>query len=269
MPERPGYVPESETRVTPERPRRHAIGPELMRLASELKVVDRSLAKRAEGMVRNGMVQKYLMPKVEWKDPEARHPSPKNRLDVLCIGSGKGHEAVEILMTVPGSEVTLVDPHDGHTETVKEMIRTLSDESKELPETVPGEDLREVDDASMDGIAMNFVLHDMNGAERRDAALEEAKRVLKDDGYLFVAEDLGETAAMAKKAARADRLINLEVIKRGEKMVESQKRWIDLFERNGFEVMETKDEYEGIEEDLAKGSPHIFFVLRKRREEAK
>ena len=240
-----------------------------MRLATELKVVDKSLAKRAEWMIESGRVQKYLMPKVEWVDPQARHPSPKNRVDVLCVGSGKGHEAVEILMMVPGSEVTLVDPHDGHTETVKEMIETLSDESKELSEEIPGEDLKNIEDGSMDGVTMNFTLHNVNGESRRAAALAEARRVLKADGYLFVAEDVPETEQETKRAALADRTINLEPVKRGEKKFMNVAEWTEYFDEHGFEIVETNDKPTSEKEDLAKDTDHVFFVLRKKKEPVK
>jgi ubiquinone/menaquinone biosynthesis C-methylase UbiE len=259
MSERPGYVPESESSVEPEKPRRHAIGPELMRFVNDLKISHDWLAERAEKMVEQARVQKYLMPKVEWKDPSVRHPSPKNRIDVLCMGSGKGHEAVEILMTVPGSEVTLVDPHDGHTQTVKEMIETLSDESKELSEQVAGENLKDIEDASMDGVTLNYVLHNMNGEARRAAVLAEARRVLKDDGYLFVAEDAPDTKKEVEEAKKSDRFINAEIKKRGEKEMMSADEWAKYLDGHGFEVVETN-----VEEN-PKEVRHAYFVLRKKR----
>ncbi|MBU0596898.1 class I SAM-dependent methyltransferase [Patescibacteria group bacterium] len=216
------------------------------------------LTERAEKEVKRLKIQEYLAPKIVYKDKLAG--KVEKGLSVLSIGSGKGNELDEIDQILPGVKVRGLDPHDFHTPSVAKRLKKLAHDTEYLPKEVVAENLIGIEDKSMDGITLQYVLHHID--ERlHSKIMEEVKRVLKNDGYLFVAEDAPKTEEEKRKTKTMDDRLNLTLPKPEKEVSGDTDKWTKLFQDNGFEVV---DNHEEVDSDKVRRS---FFVLKKKKEE--
>ncbi|MFA6429237.1 MAG: class I SAM-dependent methyltransferase [Patescibacteria group bacterium] len=236
-------------------PKRHGIKETLMRAVTR-GPVDKALTQRAEWMVEELKVGRYLAPKITYKEPGVLKPNNVEKgVTVVSIGSGKGHEMDEMDMILPGSNVIGLDPDDYMTKPVSERLRTLAHNAEYLQEHNRAEHMADIVDASADGVTFNFVLHDIDAA-RHDRIFDEVKRVLKKDGYLFIAEDLVDSKQEKVVAEREDRKLNIDLSTKSPQNYRSATEWEAFFQKHGFEVVENHEVKPG-------KVRHGFFVLRK------
>lgn len=235
-----------------EKPKRFDIGPIFIRETS-IGPVDKWLEKRTEWMVEAAGIQKYLGPKIKFEDKLAGKVEEGVR--VLSVGAGKGHEIDEMDKILPGSEIIGLDPNDFYTRPVKKRLKTLAHKASYLPETVKAEKLEGIEDISLDGVTLFFVLHHID-EQTHDAVLQEIKRVLKPDGKLFVAEDLVDGEEERKIVEMTDRKLNLEFSHDNPHFYRNIEQWKEFFEKHGFKVVE-------VNEKKSDKVRHGFFVLEK------
>ena len=232
--------------------KRFNIGPRIIRMISR-GPVDKWLERRAEWMVDTSGIQKHLGPKIIFQDRLAG--TVKKGVRVLSIGSGKGHELDEMDKVLPGSEIIGLDPHDFYTDSVRHRIRALAHKVSYLPETISAEKLEGIEDESLDGVTLFFVLHHMN-YENQNAVLQEIKRVLKPDGKVFIAEDLVDNEEEKKTVETIDRKLNIELHEDDPHCYRSINQWKKFFKKHGYNIIEIKEE----KPDKVR---HGFFVLEK------
>lgn len=251
MPEKPPFKP-SEF----EKPRRFEAGPRAIRGLSNI-FSENSLRKRIDQVVSSSRIKEYLAPKIEYSDKLAG--KVKKGVEVTCVGAGKGHEIDEIDALLPGSKVTGLDPHDFYMTPVKKRLETLAHNASYLPENLTAQNMEGIKDESQDGLTMYFVLHHMD-KENQSLALKEAYRVLKKDGYLFVAEDLARDKKEAKKNKIIDKIVNVEIKDRPHNYKNTDK-WEGYFAEHGFKIVDRHEE-----QHMAR---HGYFVLQKIKPESK
>lgn len=246
--------PELEARA----PKRHGIKERLMRAVTR-GPIDKALVQRADWMVEELKIGRYLAPKIKYKEPGVLKPNNiEQGVTVVSIGSGKGHEMDEMDMILPGSKVIGLDPDDYMTRPVAERLQTLAHDAEYLKEHNRAEHMADIVDGSADGVTFNFVLHDIEAA-RHERIFDEVKRVLKTDGYLFVAEDLVDSKQEKAVAEREDRKLNIDLSSTSPQNYRSEAEWKDFFGDQGFEVVESHEVKPG-------KVRHGFFVLRKKEE---
>lgn len=247
-----------------EQPRstRHDLRESVIRWASQFKPVDKALQQRAEWMIEQTRVQKYLAPKIVYKEPGVlKQNNVEQGVSVLCLGAGKGHEMDEIDQLLPGSEVVGIDPHDYMTKSVADRLEKLAHSASYLGEHFRAEHLPGIEDGSMDGVTLNFVLHHID-KKQHEQILQEIKRVLKRDGYVFMAEDLADDSAEAALVEKIDRRVNMEICAEAPHNYRSLEQWKDYFDEHGLEVVEAH-------EIKPQEVRHGFFVLRQKTEPSK
>ena len=99
--------------------------------------------------------------------------------------------------------------------------------------------------------------------ELADQVIDEAKRVLKDDGYIFITEDIVENEEEKKLTEDVDRKLNWES-KDAEHSYKGDKEWQDYFEQKGLELVDKKM----FESESKKGKiKHASYVLRMKTAE--
>lgn len=239
-----------------EQPKRHNLGPTLLREVS-IGPIDSSLSKRAEWMIGALKVKDYLSHKMERNE---RGEVTKG-VTVLSVGSGKGHELEELDMHLPKSRIIGVDPHDHMTRPVERRLKEQAHDCCYLDETYSAENLSVIKDKSIDGIVYCFVLHHII-EEKHDLVVNELNRVIKDDGYVFLAEDLVDNTEEHKKTERVDRLLNVEVRQNDVHNYRNIEDWKSFFNEHGFNFVDAN------EEKSKSGVRHGFFVFQKRTNEA-
>jgi len=177
---------------------------------------------------------------------------------VLCIGAGKGHEMEAILNEFPGVKVTGLDPHDNIGPPVEARMKEAGRDVQYLHETVHAGELNGVADRSVDAATLFFVLHHVEPTEY-DAVMSELRRVLKDNGKVYVAEDLVDSEEERKLVEWEDRKANLELFKGTPHNYKNESRWREFFEKEGFVMKRAKEVKPG-------KVRHGFFVLVKKVE---
>lgn len=237
--------------------KRNSLGAKAMRLVSE-GLVDKALQKRAEWIAESLNIKKYLEPKIKFADKLAG--KVEQGVSVLSVGSGKGHEMDELDQLLPGSKIRGLDPNDYTTRPVRKRLDKLAHDAKYLSEDVSAENLKGIDSGSMDGVLFSFVLHHID-TEKYDKVMSELNRVLKDDGYVFIAEDLVDPSSEKEKKTteKMDRLWNMELSGQAPHNYQDLDKWEKFFEKSGFEVVEAN------EQKPAKVR-HGFMVLKKKIE---
>lgn len=190
-----------------------------------------------------------LEPKA-WPDPS--HP---RRIEILCLGAGKGHEIAALREALPSAVVRGVDPHDHYAPPVARRLENDYD-AMYLHERVSADDLQEIQDKSQDAVTLFFVFHHMELNEQ-ERTLAEISRVLKNDGFVYVAEDLVGNETERHATERADRRINAELAD-GPHEYRNQEEWMTLFARQGFDVVR-------FHETKPSTVRHGWFTLKRRQ----
>jgi len=226
--------------------KRHDFGARLMRETTRWKV-DEWLRQRAKWMLEEAEVVRELLPKVRFEGSETKGPT------VVFIGAGKGHEMEETERLIPSAKLIGLDPHDHYAPPVEARLKELGADATYLHESVRGDDLQGIPDASVDGLTLFFVLHHVEEGGH-DGMMSELRRVLKPDGRVFVAEDIVENDSERAVTERADRLINLELAE-GPHNSRGTTDWVGYFDRHGFEVVRQHEVRPG-------KVRHGFFVLK-------
>ncbi len=217
---------------------------------------DKILEKRADWMIEELRVGRFLAPKIKYIEPGVlKQNNIKQGLTVVSIGAGKGHEMDEMDKILPGSKMIGLDPHDYMTVPVAKRLKTLAHDASYLGTHNRAEHMVDVADASADGVTLNFVLHHIDES-RHGRILDEIKRVLKKDGFLFMAEDLVNSKEEQKLVEREDRKINMEISADSTHNYRSSQQWVDFFKQHGFEIVDQHEVKPG-------KVRHGFFVLRQ------
>ena len=128
----------------------------------------------------------------------------------LDIGTGMGYIAKEIVrkMKSKGEPVTYVigidnrfafssNLRNGNDE--DSLLKFVNADAKELP----------FPDKSFDNVSFFFSFHHMSKEGDIECSLREALRVLKDNGKIFVAEDIVETPEERENALAIDRMMEI------------------------------------------------------------
>jgi len=211
-------------------------------------------------MIDQLQIAKYLQPKIVFKEPGVLKPNNiEQGVTVVSVGSGKGHEMDEMDMLLPGSTILGLDPDDYMTTPVENRLKTLAHDSRYLDVHNRAEDMKDIPDASADGMTFNFVMHHID-ASQHEQIFKEIHRVLKKDGYLFMAEDLVDSEEEKKTVEREDRKINMEISAESPHNYRSVPEWNAFFRKHGFEVVEQHEVKPG-------KVRHGFFVLRQIQEQ--
>jgi len=177
---------------------------------------------------------------------------------VLFIGAGKGHEMEAVLNEFPGVKATGLDPHDYFGPPVERRLKEAGHDVQYLHETVHAGELKEVADHSVDAVTLFFVLHHVDPSEY-SGVMEELRRVLKDNGKIFIAEDLVDSQEEAAVVEWEDKKINAEVFSSSPHNYKSTEGWRQFFEKEGFTMKRVKEVKPG-------KVRHGFFVLVKKVE---
>jgi len=217
--------------------------------ASELPPFDRILQKRAEWFIDETEIEKYLKEDGEYLD----------------VGVGMGHITQRILEDMEKQKKPLkaycgIDIGAKPLRKVqrREQARQEEKSSKNpmnfswaTAESLPFKE------QSLDGISFIFSIHHMD-KKKMDEVFEEAKRVIKKDGYIFIAEDIVETEEQRRITEKTDRRLNWES-KDAEHNYKGDQEWKEYFDDMGLELVDGKP----FQPQSGKGPiQHGFYVLK-------
>lgn len=206
----------------------------ILHALSELSFIDNALAKRAEYFVRDSEIENFF----------------KKDGSYLDIGIGKGHIVERIITDLaaagnPVREYKGIDVADKPLRAVeKRVAHILKKTNPQLNEKNPfgfqwasGEYLP-FRNQTFDGVSCIFCLHHTN--EKIIAkALEEAKRVIKKDGRIFIVEDLAGTAEEKSRVEEIDRRLNFET-KHEKHYYKSDVEWKKYFTAHELKILHVK-----------------------------
>ena len=225
---------------------------------SELSPVDKALRSRADWFVKETDIENYL----------------KQGGTYLDVGTGKGHitERISEDMEKRGHKLKGyygIEVADKPLKKVqrRELDRQIQDgEKTNISEKNPmgfswaSADALPFADQSMDGVSFIFSVHHMDKGQI-DQAINEAKRVLKGDGNIFIAEDLVDSDEQKLITEEIDRKLNWEG-KDVEHNYKSDEEWKKYFEENELEIIDEK-----FFESQSKKGPirHGFYALKLKK----
>ncbi len=220
--------------------------------------VDKWLEDRAEWFIKNSGMEKYL----------------KEGGQYLDVGTGKGHITQHVLADMEKSGTPLrgyygIDVADKPSNKVqkresKRKNKPLAENKNPMSFVWATAEALPLADKSLDGVSYIFSIHHMD-REMTDRVMQEAMRVLKPDGYIFVAEDIVGTDEQRQRTEKRDRQLNWEG-KDAEHNYKSDQEWGEYFEDMGLDVVEKNF----FESETKKGPiPHGFYVLRLKQESDK
>jgi len=209
-------------------------------------IPDKMAIERAVDVVKRSKIRKYL-------EPDGKY---------LDIGSGLGHIVEQVVREEDEKNIKYlaVDP------TWKPLKRLRKRTKKEFPDKTlfmkaEGDHLP-IAGHSMDGVSLFFVMHHVP-TENQQQILDETKRVLKEDGMLFLTEDVPENEEEAERNATWDRRLNFEP-KDEPHFYKNDEEWRKFFEQNGFDLLEAAY-WEDISKKKNEGViKHRSYILRKR-----
>lgn len=227
----------------------------LMHLGSEFPLVDRGLQKRAEWVINETGIENFL----------------KQNGKYLDIGTGKGHITQRVLedMTERGTPLqiyTSIDIADKPLRRVQqrekkrqEGLENAVDTKNPMNFVWAEADALPFKNSSLDGVSFIFALHHMP-KDTLSKVLQEANRVTKEDGMIFIVEDLVDSEEQRKITEEVDRKLNWES-KDEDHSYNSDQGWRDYFAAEGLKVMD-KNFF-----DSESGVKHGFYVLNKKKPE--
>jgi len=104
--------------------------------------------------------------------------------EVADIGAGDGHLAIPFAKYAFDGKITAMDPDKEKIASLREAIKANSLSNIEARSITPGKRLPPKN-ASVEGVVLSRVLHHVDDPKH---VLEEAKRILKENGWLAVVE---------------------------------------------------------------------------------
>ncbi|MBI5221714.1 MAG: methyltransferase domain-containing protein [Candidatus Magasanikbacteria bacterium] len=216
---------------------------------ADIGPIDKKLDERAQWLGDQSKLREYLRPRqVEGE-----------RLKVLSIGSSTGHEVDEIDSILEGVDITTFDPTYDLTKPVKKRLAVPNkfgeNTVRVLSKDVRAENLKGIKDGEMDAVTIFFVMHHMDG-KQHEQVIAEIRRVLKEGGLLFVAEDIVGDKEEEKITVKADRINNLEIFDDGEHNYRNEVEWKEFFLKQGFRLKE----YNEVKPEKVRNG---FFILEK------
>jgi len=225
----------------------------LMNVVFEPWFVDGALQRRAEWFIKNSGIEKYLKAGGQYLD----------------VGTGKGHITQRILedMEKAGNALSAYYGIDNADRPLKKVQKReakrkgipISKDNNPMNFSFNSADALPFQDGSLDGVSYIFAIHHMD-KDMTDKVMQEAMRVLKPDGNIFIAEDVVDSEEQRRRTARRDDQLNWG---KGEHNYKSDQDWEKYFDELGLEVARR----ELFESKTKKGSiPHGFYVLRKKQE---
>ncbi|MEK7664556.1 MAG: class I SAM-dependent methyltransferase [Patescibacteria group bacterium] len=234
-------------------PREFGFKERLMNVVSEPWFVDGALQKRAEWFIKNSGIEKYL----------------KTGGQYLDVGTGKGHITQRILedMEKAGNALSAYYGIDNADRPLKKVQKReakrkgipISKDNNPMNFSFNSADALPFQDGSLDGVSYIFAIHHMD-KDMTDKVMQEAMRVLKPDGNIFIAEDIVDSEEQRQRTAKRDDQLNWG---KGEHNYKSDQDWEKYFDELGLEVAGRNF----FESETKKGSiPHGFYVLRKKQE---
>lgn len=177
----------------------------------------------------------------------------------LDIGTGVGHIIESVVKEEDGKDIKFLacdpiySPQERVAKRLKEGGRVLF--AKALGEQLP------VKDKSVDGVSLFFVLHHIS-PENQAKIFEEIKRVLKDDGLLFLTEDTPENEEETERNITWDRRLNFESASMRH-YYHSPEEWKKVLAENGFDFVDS-NYFEDVSPRESEGIiRHTSFVFGK------
>ena len=166
----------------------------------------------------------------------------------LDLGCGKGYIRRRLEQLKPGVHVFGCDIADRPTRRIRQSSSATFATADGLNLPFP--------DATFDGVSLFFVLHHVP-FEEQENIVEESIRVVKDSGYIFVAEDTvdPDDVKQMEITRRADRRFNPTFGLNRPNDYRSSEDWRTMFNRNNLTVIREKGYRTG-------NVPHTFFVLK-------
>ena len=238
-------------------PRDFGFKEKVVHAAAEIWPVDFVLQKRAEWFLENSGIERHL----------------KSGGQYLDVGTGKGHITQRILADMEKAGTPLkgyygIDIADKPLNKVqkresKRRKTPLAENENPMGFVWATSDALPFKDGSLDGVSYIFSIHHMD-KETMDRVLQEAKRVIKKNGNIFIAEDLVDTKDKEQRqiTEERDRLLNLES-KDEEHNYKGDQEWKEYFESIGLEV--TANEF--FDSQTKKGPIHHgFYTLQLKQE---
>lgn len=198
---------------------------------SELWFVDKALQRRAEWFIKNSGIEDCLKVNGQYLD----------------VGTGKGHIVQRILEDAEKSGnpllnyygIDIADKPSKKVQRREAKRRGVSMRENFNPTNFSFASADELPfkDNSLDGVSYIFSIHHMS-KEILAKVINEAKRVIKKDGQIFIAEDLAGTDQQRIITEKIDRRINLEL--GGEHNYKSDQEWQEYFDAMGLVITAKK-----------------------------
>jgi ubiquinone/menaquinone biosynthesis C-methylase UbiE len=192
---------------------------------AQISIVDKIAAKRAVDIVAKSKVENYLKPHGVYLD----------------IGSGLGHITEEMQKNNEAKDVELLGLEPVWKPLNRVLKRVSSKSEKHENRTfirATGGNLP-LRDNSLDGVSLFFVMHHIP-LDGQVMVVNEVKRVLKQDGLLFLVEDTPRNDEEYDRNVIWDKRLNFE----GEEDLHnyrSPEKWLEYLKANGFELIEQSD----------------------------
>jgi ubiquinone/menaquinone biosynthesis C-methylase UbiE len=212
-------------------------------------IVDNISVKRAKELIEKSKVADYL----------------KEGGTYLDIGTGIGHIVEQFVHGEKKVNFLALDPLWKRSSHVGDRLEEQSEATGDAPNALfmkaVGEHLP-VRDNAVDGVTIFFVLHHVP-PQYEKGILGEIRRVLKDDGMLFLVEDTPEDAEAVERNSKWCKRLNMESSE-DRHFYRNRDEWRAFAESEGFELV---DEAEFSSEGRkSEGTiKHGSFILRKKR----
>lgn len=215
----------------------------LWRYAFHLPFVDRTLRRRADDMYAKAKLDLHM----------------KQDGCYVDVGSGSGHMVERVISSGSGVRCMGVDPF---WRPILQVRRRLADTALDRHHfSRAGGQRLPFPDGSVDGVFFCFVLHHVP-YELQSQLIQEARRVLKQDGVLCLFEDTPADPVQWRRVERWDRIQNLE--SPWEKhYYRSVKEWRGHHSKMAFEVIHEHEFDRMIPQMGMSPVPHCCTVLRK------